>query len=143
MNQMTQAFQAAGVKQKPLMERVWTHIKDHPDSKLSAVTTIYGPTAAQAVNTLYTRKMLTRKGVPQRAKDGRIREIFEYRAAMETYELLPLPLKTKTVAREIVTQKPPTELKPASSATTLDAYIDGLTVAEARALYQKLKNIFN
>ena len=140
---MTQAFQAAGVKQKPLIERVWTYIKDHPNSKLSAVTAIYGPTAAQAVNTLYMRKMLTRRSVTQRTKDGRIREIFEYRAAMETYELLPLPLKTKTAAREIVTQKPLTGLKPASSTTTLDAYIDSLTVAEARALYQKLKNIFN
>ena len=143
MNQMTQAFQAAGVKQKPLIERVWTYIKDHPNSKLSAVTAIYGSTAAQAVNTLYMRKMLTRRSVTQRTKDGRIREIFEYRAAMETYELLPLPLKTKTAAREIVTQKPLTELKPANFVTTLDAYIDGLTVAEARALYQKLKNIFN
>ena len=140
---MTQAFQAAGVKQKPLIERVWTYIKDHPDSKLSAVSAIYGPTAAQAVSTLYVRKMLTRKNVPQRTKDGRIRGLFEYRAAMATYELLPLPLKTKPVASEIVTHKPLTELKPASSATTLDAYIDGLTVAEARALYQKLKNIFN
>ena len=140
---MVQAFQAAGVKQKPLIERVWTYIKDHPDSKLSAVTAIYGPTTAQTVHALYVRKMLTRKSVPQRAKDGRIREIFEYRAAMETYELLPLPLKTKTAAREIVTKKPITELKPASSTTTLDAYIDSLTVAEARALYQKLKNIFN
>lgn len=140
---MTQAFQAAGVKQKPLIERVWTYIKDHPNSKLSAVTAIYGSTAAQAVSTLYVRKMLTRRSVTQRTKDGRIREIFEYLTAMETYELLPLPLKTKTVAREIVTKKPLTELKPASSTTTLDAYIDSLTVAEARALYQKLKNIFN
>lgn len=143
MNQMTQAFQAAGVKQKPLLERVWWHIKDHPDCKLSALQAVYGPTTAQAVNTLYTRKMVTRKGVPQRAKDGRIRKIFEYRAAMETYELLPLPLKSKAAAPETVTQNPPAELKPVSSADTLDAYIDALTVAEARALYQKLKNIFN
>lgn len=93
--QMAQALVAAGVKPKPLMERVWHYIRDNPNANLAKVESVYGPSSKQTIHSLYCRKMLTRRIEERRIGGGRVRSIYLYKVAMQEYELLPLPAKPK------------------------------------------------
>jgi hypothetical protein len=155
---MQEAFKAAGVKPKSLAERVWNFVKDNPNCTARTVEAIYGASAAQALSDMFGRDMLKRSSMPTRDRQGKMRNVWIYRVASDTYEPLPRLTKPKPRAKPDQASHPlavgalPEASHPASVTATLapsepqkvnlTALVDGLTVAEARALYHQLKLMF-
>ena len=156
--QMQEAFKAAGVKPKSLAERVWNFVKDNPNCTARTVEATYGASAAQALSDMFGRDMLKRSSMPTRDRKGKMRDVWIYRVASDTYEPLPRLTKPKPRAKPAQTPQPLavgalSEAKPPTIVTAtlapsepqkvnLTALVDGLTVAEARALYHQLKLMF-
>ena len=158
--QMQEAFKAAGVKPKSLTERVWNFVKDNPNCTARTVESIYGSSAAQALSDMFGRDMLKRSSMPTRDRQGKMRDVWIYRVASDTYEPLPRLTKPKPRAKPAQASHPadvaalqlPDASRPAIVTETLapsepqrvnlTALVDGLTVAEARALYHQLKLMF-
>lgn len=156
--QMQEAFKAAGVKPKSLAERVWNFVKDNPNCTARTVEATYGASAAQALSDMFGRDMLKRSSMPTRDRKGKMRDVWIYRVASDTYEPLPRLTKPKPRAKPAQTPHPLAvgalpEAKPPAIVTAtlapsepqkvnLTALVDGLTVAEARALYHQLKLMF-
>ena len=156
--QMQEAFKAAGVKPKSLAERVWNFVKDTPNCTARTVEAIYGASAAQALSDMFGRDMLKRSSMPTRDRQGKMRDVWIYRVASDTYEPLPRLTKPKPRAKPAQASHPPgrgalPEAKPTAIVTAtlapsepqrvnLTTLVDGLTVAEARALYHQLKLMF-
>lgn len=155
--QMQEAFKAAGVKPKSLTERVWNFVKDNPNCTARTVEAIYGPSSAQTLSDMFRRDMLKRSSMPTRDRQGKMRDVWTYRVASDTYEPLPKPkprAKPAQASHPLVvgTLNLPDVNHPAITTATLapsepqrvnlTALVDGLTVAEARALYHQLKLMF-
>lgn len=156
--QMQEAFKAAGVKPKSLAERVWNFVKDNPNCTARTVEATYGTSAAQALSDMFGRDMLKRSSMPTRDRQGKMRDVWIYRVASDTYEPLPRLTKPKPRAKPDQASHPlavgalPEAKHPAIVTATLapsepqkvnlTALVDGLTVAEARALYHQLKLMF-
>ena len=156
--QMQEAFKAAGVKPKSLTERVWNFVKDNPNCTARTVEATYGASAAQALSDMFGRDMLKRSSMPTRDRRGKMRDVWIYRVASDTYEPLPRLTKPKPRAKPAQASHPlavaslPEAKHPAIVTATLapsepqkvnlTALVDGLTVAEARALYHQLKLMF-
>ena len=156
--QMQEAFKAAGVKPKSLAERVWNFVKDNPNCTARTVEATYGTSAAQALSDMFGRDMLKRSSMPTRDRQGKMRDVWIYRVASDTYEPLPRLTKPKPRTKSAQTPQPqavgalPEASHPAivtaalapsePQKVNLTALVDGLTVAEARALYHQLKLMF-
>ena len=148
---MNKALVAQGMKPKTQMELIWRYIKDHPETRLKTLEAIFKRSTAQTLYSLWTRKMVTRTLETVRGRQGNIRQVYYYKVAMLDYELLPLPVKTKTgkkpgppVAMPLP-YPPLAEPQPSLAAAQpddLDERIDKMLVGEARAMYVKLKAIF-
>ena len=148
---MNKALVAQGMKPKAQTELIWRYIKDHPGTKLKALEAIFKRSTAQTLHSLWTRKMVTRTSETVRARHGYVRQVYCYKVAMLDYELLPLPVKTKTgkkpgppVAMPLP-YPPLAEPQPSLAAAQpddLDERISKMSVGEARAMYVKLKAIF-
>ena len=148
---MNKALVAQGMKPKTQMELIWRHIKDHPSIKLKTLEAIFKRSTAQTLHSLWIRKMVTRTPETVRGRHGNIRQVYCYKVAMLDYELLPLPVKTKTgkkpgppVAMPLP-YPPLAEPQPSLAAAQpddLDERINKMSVGEARATYVKLKAIF-
>lgn len=155
---MNKALGVQGMKPKTQMELIWRYIKDHPDTKLETLEAIFKRSTAQTLHSLWTRKMVTRTPETMRDRRGNIRQVYCYKVAMLDYELLPLPVKTKTAKAES-SKKPgppvamplpypplaepqPSLAAPAVQPDDLDERINKMPVGEARAMYVKLKAIF-
>ena len=148
---MNKALVAQGMKPKTQMELIWRHIKDHPGTKLKTLEAIFKRATAQTLHSLWIRKMVTRTPETVRGRQGNIRQVYCYKVAMPDYELLPLPVKTKTgkkpgppVAMPLP-YPPLAEPQPslaAAQSDDLDERINKMSVGEARAMYVKLKAIF-
>ena len=153
---MNKALMVQGVKPKTQMELIWRHIKDHPNTKLKTLESIFKRSTAQTLHSLWTRKMVTRTPETVRNRHGNIRRVYCYKVAMLDYELLPLPVKTKTVKTESskklgspvampLPYPPLAEPQPSLAAAQpddLDERINKMSVGEARVMYVKLKAIF-
>ena len=141
---MNKALVAQGMKPKTQMELIWRYIKDHPDTKLKTLEAIFKRSTAQTLHSLWIRKMVTRTPETVRGRQGNIRQVYCYKVAMSDYELLPLPVKTKTGKKpgSPVTMPLPSLAAPAAQPDDLDERINKLPVGEARAMYVKLKAIF-
>jgi predicted transcriptional regulator len=114
-------------------KRVWMYLKDHPDKSAKDIALALNVHQAQvyvAVNFMSSRKMLTSYIELEKRGVGR-RSIKVYRAAGDRYELLPLIQKNQEVT--VIVPEP---------AKQIEVNIDTLTVKEAKALYDKLKEIF-
>ena len=142
---------AQGMKPKTQMELIWRYIKDHPETRLKTLEAIFKRATAQTLHSLWIRKMVTRTPETVRGRQGNIRQVYCYKVAMPDYELLPLPVKTKTgkkpgppVAMPLP-YPPLAEPQPSLTAAQpddLDERINKMPVGEARAMYVKLKAIF-
>ena len=142
---------AQGMKPKTQMELIWRHIKDHPETRLKTLEAIFKRSTAQTLHSLWIRKMVTRTPETMRDRYGNMRKVYCYKVAMPDYELLPLPVKTKTgkklgspVAMPLP-YPPLAEPQPSLAAAQpddLDERINKMSVGEARAMYVKLKAIF-
>ena len=150
---MNKALVAQGMKPKTQMELIWRYIKDHPGTKLKTLEAIFKRSTAQTLHSLWTRKMVTRTPETMRDRHGNIRQVYCYKVAMLDYELLPLPVKTKTgkkpgppVAMPLpyppLAEPQPSLAAPAAQPDDLDERIDKMSVGEARVMYVKLKAIF-
>ena len=153
---MNKALVAQGMKPKTQMELIWRYIKDHPDTKLKTLEAIFKRSTAQTLHSLWIRKMVTRTPETTRDRHGNIRQVYCYRVAMLDYELLPLPVKTKTAKAESSKKPGPPVAMPlpypplaepqpslaAAQPDDLDERINKMSVGEARAMYVKLKAIF-
>ena len=142
---------AQGMKPKTQMELIWRYIKDHPETRLKTLEAIFKRATAQTLHSLWIRKMVTRTPETVRGRQGNIRQVYCYKVAMPDYELLPLPVKTKTgkkpgppVAMPLP-YPPLAEPQPSLAAAQpddLDERINKMPVGEARVMYVKLKAIF-
>ena len=153
---MNKALVAQGMKPKTQMELIWRYIKDHPGTKLKTLEAIFKRSTAQTLHSLWIRKMVTRTPETVRDRHGNIRRVYCYKVAMLDYELLPLPVKTKTVKTKTgkklgppvampLPYPPLAEPQPSLTAAQpddLDERINKMSVGEARAMYVKLKAIF-
>ena len=153
---MNKALVAQGMKPKTQMELIWRYIKDHPETKLKTLEAIFKRSTAQTLHSLWIRKMVTRTLETVRGRQGNIRQVYCYKVAMLDYELLPLPVKTKTVKAESSKKPGPPVAMPlpypplaepqpslaAAQPDDLDERISKMSVGEARATYVKLKAIF-
>lgn len=153
---MNKALVAQGMKPKTQMELIWRYIKDHPGTKLKTLEAIFKRSTAQTLHSLWIRKMVTRTPETTRDRHGNIRQVYCYKVAMLDYELLPLPVKTKTVKAESSEKPGPPVAMPlpypplaepqpslaAAQPDDLDERINKMSVGEARAMYVKLKAIF-
>ena len=153
---MNKALVAQGMKPKTQMELIWRYIKDHPGTKLKTLESIFKRSTAQALYSLWIRKMVTRTPETVRGRQGNIRRVYCYKVAMSDYELLPLPVKTETVKTESskklgspvampLPYPPLAEPQPSLTAAQpddLDERINRMPVGEARVMYVKLKAIF-
>lgn len=156
MTQIALALVAAGVKIKPLNERIWLFIRDNPGCNLRKIQDFYGKVGtAQAVNTLYLRKMVTRSKEYRMASNFRGKHVYTYTAAMADYDVLPMPYKSKVVEPETIIEPVQVEMRipenenlhpdnlvVPEAVQDLDTQIDAMTVGEARKLYGKLHAIF-
>ena len=158
--QMQEAFKAAGVKPKSLAERVWNFVKDNPNCTARTVEATYGTSAAQALSDMFGRDMLKRSSMLTRDRQGKMRDVWIYRVASDTYDPLPRLKKPKPRTKPAQASNSlaagalnlPEASHPAITTATLapsepqkvnlTALVDGLTVAEARALYHQLKLMF-
>ena len=148
---MNKALTVQGMKPKTQMELIWRYIKDHPGTKLKTLEAIFKRSTAQTLHSLWIRKMVTRTPETARDRRGNIRQVYCYKVAMPDYELLPLPVKTKTgkkpgppVAMPLP-YPPLAEPQPSLTAAQpddLDERINKMPVGEARVMYVKLKAIF-
>ena len=150
---MNKALVAQGMKPKTQMELIWRYIKDHPETRLKTLEAIFKRSTAQTLHSLWIRKMVTRTPETVRGRQGNIRQVYCYKVAMSDYELLPLPVKTKTgkkpgppVAMPLpyppLAEPQPSLAAPAAQPDDLDERINKMSVGEARAMYVKLKAIF-
>ena len=153
---MNKALVAQDMKPKTQMELIWRHIKDHPNTKLKTLESIFKRSTAQTLHSLWTRKMVTRTPETARDRRGNIRQVYCYKVAMSDYEVLPLPVKAETVKAESskklgspvampLPYLPLAEPQPSLAAAQpddLDERINKMSVGEARATYVKLKAIF-
>ena len=153
---MNKALVAQGMKPKTQMELIWRYIKDRPETRLKTLESIFKRSTAQTLHSLWTRKMVTRTPETTRDRHGKIRQVYCYKVAMLDYELLPLPVKTKTVKAESSKKPGPPVAMPlpypplaepqpslaAAQPDDLDERINKMSVGEARATYVKLKAIF-
>jgi hypothetical protein len=155
---------------KTMSERVWLYLKDHPKTTAKRLSTeLREPVSiiSSTVSTLVRRKMLTFEVEAIRLKGGRGPKTHR-RYSVEPkmggrYELWPIVVKSKSrkatrvsapapqkpvqtlppVHETGTVQQPPLTIKPqiVTIAKSQD-FIDGLTVAEARALYERLHKMF-
>lgn len=154
MTQIAQALIKAGVPLKPLTERLWLYIKDHPGITAIAMGKIYGDNAKHLLYQMCKRGMLTKGEVFQRAADGKMRKAVTYKTSKSEYEMVPYPLRAKKPVKPMQSTKP--VLIPQQETATLepdtqeadiqeqmiDAFVSALTVAEALGLLAKLQTIF-
>ena len=150
---MNKALTVQGMKPKTQMELIWRHIKDHPSIKLKTLESIFKRSTAQTLHSLWIRKMVTRTPETVRGRQGNIRQVYHYKAAMSDYELLPLPVKTATGKKPgspvtmplpypPLAEPQPSLAAPAAQPDDLDERINKMSVGEARVMYVKLKAIF-
>jgi predicted transcriptional regulator len=114
-------------------KRVWMYLKDHPNKSAKDIALALNVQQAQvyvAVNFMSSRKMLTSYIELEKRGVGR-RSIKVYQAVGDRYEMLPPVQKIQEVT--VIVPEPIRQI---------EVNIDTLTVKEAKALYDKLKEIF-
>ena len=138
MNQITQALKQAGVKVPSVTNRVWHYVADHPNVNCKTISQVLGlglSETATSLNILVRRKMCSKHTVDMKVRAGNgwaVKGVLHYTVTVKTYELLPLPKRTKTPA-----------LKPvAVKIEALKLNIETMPLGEARALYEQLKRVF-
>lgn len=136
MNTITHAFKAAGIKTPTQIERIWTWLKDHqPQSAKAIEVALHLPQASSMLSQMEKRGMVTSKLVYD-VRTGRTTK--QFNAVGREYELLPLPREAKPGPAPAVTGQPAM-----NNAAPADKFnLDSLTIAEARALFARLSQMF-
>lgn len=133
MNTMTHALRNAGVKTPSQMQRIWQWTHDNPGThgrtsrEISTALNLPLSNVSSIITDMLRRKMCTYEVELDRDN----RPTRRYRAVGNSYELLQPPVATPAP----ITTPPAPEPKGTMN-------IDHLTIGEARALYNQLKEIF-
>lgn len=146
MTQMVQAMKDAGVKLPPVTQRIWQWLHDKGGAytlkEVEIALKISGGHAGSGMYELYARGMVAKRQAFRRTASTR----FEWSAVGNTFELLPIKpeFKRKTKAqpaKELTTTSQPVVSAVLAPAPAINVE-DGMTLAEARALYLRLHKIF-
>ena len=157
-NQMTEAFKQAGIKTPTILNQLWSIIKEQPGSTYRQIkdraSHLNPGSIATTLHSLEKRCMIYSR--PADIKNPRTKAYF---TDMERYELRPNPNSAKEKKARIALMDSVLKAEVArvdAEASTIShmlakaavpsqdwaAYVDTLTVAEARALYQQLHKMF-
>lgn len=141
MNIIKDALNTAGIK-LPIKRRVWNWLRDHPNKTAREVATALN----EKINIVQTelRDMSMRKMVkgsitlhkPYRGT-GR-KSVYEYTVTTNEYELLPyatLNAPSQSTVNVVKYERP---AEPVNG----EIDVDSLSIAEARRIYDRLKEIF-
>ena len=156
---MTDAILKAGIKPMPLIQRVWLYLVDHPETTAKTLNSVFKHTCLSTVHTLRRRGMvsLVKRPRPFKSRGPQYVNIYTAQNAHKPYELLPLPLLTKVEKKlpvlvpnnfllDMVERMHAEPSVAEVSATPIVAPvkfdINTLSLKEARALYDELKEIF-
>ena len=163
---MQEALKQANVKtllSKPLVERVWLYLKDHPSMTARQMCGIYGKSAPQVLSYMEDRKMVTSKLENRLTGSGRQKAgrqlVKVFTTVGREYELLPPSKKTKPAAdpKPLIYSAPPPPIPlplPTSAPVTDSAVfpkptkknirdlVDSWTLSDAREIYNVLKEYF-
>ncbi len=156
MTVMEQALRDAGVKLKTHKELIWQFLKDHPSQSAAALVAALKLPPERVNNSLW---MMERRGMVastthverEHSSRGNYRNIKRYTAVGATFEMLPLVKKAVTRVSQKAVPQPVTAVEPQQEkpATLVqqakkveDFDLDGLTIRQARALYDKLHRMF-
>ena len=150
MNDITTALKTAGVKLPSQMKRVWTYIKDHPNStRDTLIKALKLPSGgvSSLLSQMVNRKMVNRKKerrICTRAGVSKPLTVWVYHTDLVAYEVLPAfekitGKKKVTLAPESVIHLTPKEPAPALLTTW---NIPDMKLSDARDLYLELKKYF-
>ena len=124
-------------EEKPTQRQaMWEYIRDNPGVSANQVAEhmgIVGPTTASALQKMFIRGIVDRTSV-----DG----VYHYRAAVREY---PPRSFTGRKRKKKHTAKPvgaPVQSAPVSPLQANSSILDTISVREARALYEELKQLF-
>lgn len=138
MNQLTNALITAGIKVPCVKERLWRVIKEEPgltQSQLAKrLTNIPVGTVSSSLHNMEKRGIVYVVGTKGRGPSGKAKA---YHTDLETYQHLPLLEGNGKTAAPAPT---PAETKRQPVEKSID--LDSLTIREAKALYQQLKEMF-
>lgn len=149
------ALSNAKVVRKPVIERVWLWLKDHPGKTAKEIAQVF-PEASRGISSLisqmFNRQMLIRTAEFERRS---MRQIYRFSVSsrMQEYELLPaikgskLPKSRVEVASPQVVPKPadtpvPDEPRTIAVLWSAEYRVSQMKVVEAKELYEELKKIF-
>jgi len=159
---VAQALIAAGIKPKPLKERVWLWLKDHPDHMGTSVSKALQESeqsVASALADMTSRGMLVRE---QTRSMRRNIKVWIYKAVGDTYTVLPrakdpqprkwrptmssskTPPIGQAPATIAIAKHPPVEPNPdtCTRKISVQEIVDGMTVSEAREMHTYLNSLF-
>jgi hypothetical protein len=132
MNTITAALKNAGVPVPPLAKRIWLWLKDHPNKTSREVSTALNAVHSQVAtltNQMYKRGML------EKITGG---DMLRWKTCIPEYERLPIRKASAPIAKATCITVPPNFPKVLANAVDIEA----LTLREARALYNQLKEYF-
>jgi len=137
MNAISTAMKEAGVRLPPLNKRVWVWLHDHKGGKTSKEIAIAiaarHPDVATVLGNMHKRGMVARSQRASRVYPGGRSTVWEWETLGGQFELAPLIKKN---AKPL----PPVANVPTVLPNAVD--IEALTIREARALYNQLKEYF-
>ena len=172
MNQITQAFLAAGAKLPSQSERLWRIIKDNPritSSRARDLAKLANSGTTSLLSQMMDRGMVIVEKEPKRMPGlrgtvTRMVNLYSVHPLMNgEYELLPAPVKAKKPAAKVVPIKEPADRwvrragelvaafdespaavisKPEPPPVDPGINIDKLTLGQARRLYSELHQLF-
>lgn len=139
MTAMKQAMEAAGVPLPTLKERLWRIVKEQPGITMKELharmrDTPRGSISSQ-LHVMQGRGMIYTK---PSGRSYRGREIIGLHTDLATYTLMPPSTTRKPPVIHLVE---PATAKP-TTADDLRKFVDNLTVAQARELFNHLKRMF-
>lgn len=136
-------------------ERVFTYLADHPKTSAKVIGSVLGlgySSSSSVVSSLVQRGILRQEPVLLRIGNKQLK-VMHYSTAIKYYELLPLPKTAKPPAKMFIDtpvpehdhiSKPTTDSPvPTLPKLTVEAYLDKLTLREARKAYDYLCSYFN
>ena len=147
MNDITIALKTAGVKLPSQMKRIWTYIKDHPNTTrdtLGKALNLPAGNISSLLTQMLNRKMITRTEDSRRIMRSGISKfetVWVYNTDMGEYEILPVCKKKAEPARSA--PGPVLHVTPPPVPALLTTRnIPDMKLSDARDLYLELKKYF-
>lgn len=141
---LSEAIKKAGIA-IPLNRRVWTWVKDHPGKtsrEIAQGINVQVSRVQSSLLDLCNRGMMTSREVYQDHYSGMGRKTQnEYTAVGNVYELMPVRKMPKKQSSSVTVVKSD-PVAPVQPLTSAKIDVQSLPLAEARRIYEELKEIF-